>query len=93
MDKLLNLLAAIQDENWRYRTHVAPVEQGDWDFYVNAQAYMPETDSISFNHDKMLEALRDFEEHHVSTYTSTGVPLGMDAEDATRHEVEIRVRA
>lgn len=98
MNKVLDLVAAIEDDNHRYTTNVRVAETDKIDYYINCRRYLEIggrfSGSTSFDHDKLNELRDEFSEVSVSSYVTKGGPAGVDGADDKpiyRHEVEIQV--
>lgn len=91
-DKLLNLLAAIQDENPLYQTYVYPTDRDDWDFGVSCTKHYNAGEATSFIHNPVIEVLNDFSEYGYQSYCREEGPYPATTDDVMRHTVEILVR-
>mgnify|MGYP000388475892 CR=1 FL=1 len=91
MDRLLNLLAAIEEENLGYTKDVSPTEIDGWDAIIKCWKKVPKDEAnTSFDFDGVLEVLNDFERYAVQDYVN---PSQLQGEDKVTHHVEIRVKA
>lgn len=82
MDKLLNVVAAVENDNPFYDIIINNIKTDEeWDFYLIFETEVERDSSVSFNYDKVLEALSDF-----SDFELTGYVYGEDYAPETREE-------
>ena len=93
MDKLLNLVSAIQSENWEYDPIIHTTEDDHWDFAVTCRHYYSDGKATSFNFTPVVELLNDFSEYGLESFTRSEGPLHVEDDDGiNKHTVEILVR-
>ena len=94
MNKVLDLVAAIEDDNFGYTTNVLVSETDEIDYLINCRKYFSVEDDVicvNFNYDQLNELIDGFEDVSVSGYVMKGHPDGVGGDDVFRHEVEIQV--
>lgn len=94
MDKLLNLFAAINDDNKNYTPSLTTFRDGNFDFLIKCQRYFNKDSNPAFNFEKVIPALKDFDHYSTSSHISDDVPEAFNSEDnlAKNHKVYIWVK-
>ena len=87
MDKLLNLLAAIQEENPYYHVEIIAADLDGYDFILNCKQEFTDNEVPTFRHDEVIKLLNDFGGYGYSSYVD-----GAKAESYKTHNIEILVK-
>lgn len=92
-DKLLNLMGALQEENWDYNMDVLPVPDEDLDYVVTCTKYFDgESDRSSFDFNDFIELISEYQDVDVKSYFREEGPYNLDLDGVYRHVVEIQVK-
>jgi len=94
MNKVLDLVAAIEDDNFGYTTNVSVPETDKIDYLINCRKYFSAEDdvlNVVFDYDRLNELRGEFEDVSVSSFVKRGHKDGVGGDDVFRHEVEIQV--
>lgn len=94
MNKVLDLVAAIEDDNFGYTTNVSVPESDKMDYLINCRKHFSAEDDVirvNFNYDQLNELIDEFEDVSISSFVDRGHIDGIGGDDVFRHEIEIQV--
>jgi hypothetical protein len=95
MANLLDLAAAIEDDNFEYTIDVSVPETDDIDYLINCRKHFNAEDDMftggTFSFKKVNELRDGFEDMEIKSYIFKGHRDRIGGDDVFRHEIEIQV--